>query len=156
MGGHFTLEIIMTEQLVLTLVAASVGFVSAVLFCIGGILHTSNKILLQSTPYWDFSAPVASSLAAQRAQYAIGALLLLIAFLLQVAAALASSTNPANLPRYLHTWPAIVFAVLVPIGLVAGGFSALLYKTTMRKVLRLEEERRQKEEADLKSRGSNS
>lgn len=145
----------MTEQLVLTLVAASVGFVSAVLFCIGGILNTSNKILLQSTPYWDFSAPVASSLAAQRAQYVIGALLLLTAFLLQVAASLASSTTPAALPPFLHTWPAIVFAVLVPTGLVAGGFSALLYKTTIRKVLRTEEERRQKEEADSNSRGNN-
>ena len=145
----------MTEQLVLTLVAASVGFVSAVLFCIGGILNTSNKILLQSTPYWDFSEPVASSLAAQRAQYVIGALLLLIAFLLQVAAALACSTTPADLPPYLHAWPSIVLAVLVPTGLVAGGFSTLLYKTTMRKVLRMEEERRQKEEVDLKSRGNN-
>lgn len=145
----------MTEQLVLTLVAASVGFVSAVLFCIGGILNTSNKILLQSTPYWDFSEPVASSLAAQRSQYVIGALLLVIAFLLQVAAALACATTPAALPPFLHTWTAIVFAVLVPTGLVAACFSVLLYKTTMRKVLRMEKERRQKEEADLKSRGNN-
>ena len=140
----------MTEQLVLTLVAASVGFVSAVLFCIGGILNTSNKILLQSTLYWDFSAPVASSLAAQRAQYVIGALLLVIAFLLQVAAALACSTTPAALPQYLHTWPAIVSAVLVPTGLAAAGSSVLLYKTTMRKVLRLEEERRKKEDVVVK------
>ncbi|MDO8464844.1 MAG: hypothetical protein Q7S46_06275 [Gallionella sp.] len=144
----------MTEQLVLTLVAASVGFVSAVLFCIGGILNTSNKILLQSTPYWDFSKPVASSLAAQRSQYVIGALLLVIAFLLQVAAALACSTNPANLPPFLHTWTAIVFAVLVPTGLIAAGLSVLLYKTTMRKVLRLEEARRLQDEIDSKSRGN--
>ncbi|QOJ19800.1 MAG: hypothetical protein HRU77_03300 [Gammaproteobacteria bacterium] len=138
----------MTEQLVLTIVAATVGFVSAVLFCIGGFLNTSNKILLQSTPYWDFSVPVASSLAAQRAQYVIGALLLVFAFLLQVAAALASSTTPASLPSWLHAWSAIVFAVLVPTCLVAGGLSVLLYKTTMRKVLRLEEERRQKDETE--------
>ena len=144
----------MTEQLVLTLVAASVGFVSAVLFCIGGILNSSKKILLQSTPYWDFSAPVACSLAAQRAQYVIGALLLVITFLLQVAAALACSTTPAALPQFLDTWPAIVFAVLVPTGLFAGGLSALLYKATMRKVLRLEEERRKTKEAELKSIGS--
>ena len=139
----------------LTLVAASVGFVSAVLFCIVGILNTSNKILLQSTPYCDFSKPVASSLAAQRTQDVIGALLLVIAFLLQVAAALACSTTPANLPPFLHTCPAIVFAVLAPTGLISVGLSVLLYKTTMRKVLRMEEERRQKEEAYLKSLGSN-
>lgn len=98
---------------------------------------------------------MASSLAAQRAQYVIGALLLVIAFLLQIAAALACSTTPAALPPFLHTWPAIVFAVLVPTGLVAAVSSTLLYKTTMQKVLRMEQERRQKEETDSKDRGSN-
>ena len=52
-----TLEIIMTEQLVLTLVAASVGFVAAVFFCIGNVLNSSGKILLQATPRYDFSEP---------------------------------------------------------------------------------------------------
>ena len=145
----------MTEQLVLTLVAASVGFASAIFFCIGNASNTSAKILIQATPFWDFSEPVASALAAHRAQYVVGALLLLTAFTLQVAAALASSTTLATLPQYLHTWPAIVLAVFAPTYLVAAGFSVLLYKTTMRKVLRMEEERRQKEEADLKSRGNN-
>lgn len=141
----------MTEQLALTLAAASVGFISAVFFCIGTVLNSAEKILAQSTPYWDFSLPVASSLTAQRAQYAVGALLLLASFLLQVAAALASSTTPANLPPYLHTWPAIVLSVLVPIGLVATGLSALLYKTTMRKVLHKEEELRLEREAERKN-----
>lgn len=141
----------MTEQLAFTLSAASIGFVAAVFFCVGNAMNTSSKILLQATPFWDFSEPLASSLAAQRAQYVIGALLLVASFLLQVAAALASSTTPTNLPPFLHTWTAIVFAVLVSAGLVAAGFSVLLFKTTMRKVLRLEEARRQKEEADIKS-----
>lgn len=144
----------MTEQLAVTLAAATVGFASAIFFCIGNASNTSAKILTQATPYWDFSRPVASSLAAQRAQYVIGALLLLIAFALQVAAALASSTNPVALPQWLHTWPAIVLAVLVLTSLIAAGLSALIYKTTMRKVLRREEEaRRIAKEAELKSRG---
>jgi len=124
-----------TEQLALTLAGASVGFVSAVFFCIGNAFNTAEKILLQSTPYWDFSAPVARALTAQRAQYVVGALLLVVSFLLQVAAALASSTTPAALPQSLHIWPYLVLAVLLPTGLIAGGLSALLYKTTMQKVL---------------------
>lgn len=142
----------MTEQLAITLAAASVGFVSAVFFCVGNALNTSEKILLQSTPFWDFSEPVARALTAQRAQYAVGALVLVVSFVLQVAAALASSTTPASLPQWLHTWPYLVLAVLFPAGLIASGLSTLLYKTTMQKVLRLEEERRQKEEVELKNR----
>ncbi len=133
----------MTEQLALILAAASVGFLSAVFFCIGNALNTAKKILLQSTPRWDFSAPVARALSSQRAQYVVGALLLVVSFLLQVAAALASSTTPAALPQSLSAWPYLVLAVLLTTGLIAGGLSVLLYKATMQKVIRQEEERRQ-------------
>jgi len=130
----------MTEQLALTLAAASVGFVSAVFFCIGGIFSSAKQITLQSTPFWDFNEYVARALTAQRAQFVVGALLLVVAFLLQVAAALASPTNPSCLPQLLGTWPYLVLAVLVPTGLVAVGISALLYKSTMRKVLALSQQ----------------
>jgi len=141
----------MTEQLALTLAAASVGFVSAVFFCIGGILNTSEKILTQATPRFDFMEPVAIALAAQRAQYAVGALLLVASFLLQVLAALASPTTAANLPQCLHTWPAIVVAVLLPTGMIAGGCSALLYKSTIQKVLRMSKIQTQREEDKYKN-----
>lgn len=143
----------MTEQLALTLAAASVGFVSAVFFCIGNALNSAKKIERQATPQWDFMESVARALTAQRAQYVVGALLLLVAFALQVAAALASSTNPVALPQYLHTWTHFVLAVLVPTGLIAGGLSALLYESTIREVLRLAKERQQKIEVELKKRG---
>jgi hypothetical protein len=143
----------MTEQLAITLAAATVGFVSAFFFCIGNALNTSEKILLQSTPFWDFNRPLASSLAAQRAQYVIGALLLLVAFALQVAAALASSSTPAALPLYLHTWPAIVLAVLVPSLLVASLGAWRLYERTMRKVLQQEVARREEDERLAKKQG---
>jgi hypothetical protein len=135
----------MTEQLAITLSAAAVGFASAIFFCIGNASNTSEKILIQATQFWDFSKPVASSLAAQRAQYIVGALLLLTAFALQVAASLAPSATPADLPPYLHTWLTIVLAVLVPTLLVAALAAWLLYERTMRKVLRLEAARRKKE-----------
>lgn len=130
----------MTEQLALTFIAASVGFMSAVFFCIGGVFSSAKQITLQSTPFWDFNEHVARALTAQRAQFVVGALLLVVAFLLQVAAALASATNPANLPQWLGTWPCLVLAVLVSTGLAAGGLSALLYKSTMRKILVLSQQ----------------
>ena len=125
----------MDEQLAFALSAASVGFVSAVFFCIGTVFNSAKQIMLQSTPFWDFNEHVARALTAQRAQYAIGALLLVASFLLQVTAALASPITPATLPQWLHTWPCFMLAVLIPTALVSSGCSALLYKTTMRKVL---------------------
>lgn len=127
----------MTEQLALTLSAASAGFCAAIFFCIGNALNSAKSITAQATPYWDFSEPLARALTAQRAQYVVGALLLVISFLLQVAAAVASSTTLVTLPQWLQSWPLFVLAVLVPTLLVAGGLSVLLYKVTMRKVLLL-------------------
>ncbi len=131
----------MTEQLAVTLSAASIGFLAAIFFCIGNAMNSSGKIFLQATMFYDLSEPLARSLAAQRAQYVIGALLLVISFLLQVWAALASATSPANLPQWLHTWQCLVLAVLSPSALIAGWLSWYLYNSTMRKILRLNQER---------------
>ncbi len=140
----------MTEQLVLTITATSIGFVSAVFFCIGNSMNMPSKILLQATPFWDFSEPVARALAAQRAQYVIGAMLLVVSFSLQVVAALACPTSMVILPQPISTWPYPVLFVLVLTGVIAGPASLLLYKLTINKVLRLEKERAEEE---IKKRG---
>ena len=132
----------MTEQLALTLAAASVGLVSAVFFCIGNAFNSVEKITLLSTSFWDFSEPVARALAAQRAQYVTGGLLLLASFGLQVLAAVASSTNPAILPQSLHTWPYLVLAVLVPTALVSWFGCRVLERSTIRKVLQQRQEKK--------------
>jgi len=136
----------MNEQLVFTLSAATVGFVAAIFFCISNSLNTSKKILLQATPYWDFSEPIARALASQRAQYAGGTLLLLGSFVLQVCSTLASSTVTAAIPQLLQSWPCLVFAVLILSFLFAGAFSWLLYEKTIKKVLLLAEIQRKKDE----------
>jgi hypothetical protein len=126
----------MSEQLALTLSAASVGLVSAVFFCIGNASNSVDKISLQSTPFWDFSEPVARALASQRAQYIIGGLLLLASFSLQVAAALASSTTLAALPQFLQFWPCLVLSVIAATGLLSGLACVCLDRSTINKVLR--------------------
>ena len=127
----------MSEQLTLTLAAAAVGFAVALFFCVGNVLNTARRIVDQASPRWDFSEPVARALASQRAQYVIGAVLLIAAFLLQVAAATASASAPVSLPQWLQTWHSFVLAVFLPTVVVAGLASYLLYVFTTRKVLRL-------------------
>ena len=125
----------MNEQLALTLAASTVGVLSAVFFCIGSAFNSTAKIIVQSGTYWDFNESLVRSLAAQRAQYVVGGLLLLAAFALQVLAALASSARPSNLPQWLDTWPCIVLAVLLPLGLLSWFGCVALERSTIRKVL---------------------
>jgi hypothetical protein len=139
----------MTEQLALTLTAASVGLVSAVFFCIGNALNSVEKITLQSSMFWDFSEPVARALASQRAQYVTGGLLLLASFALQVLAALASSTNSVCLPQWLHTWPYLVLTVLVPTGLVSYFGCLFLDRLTIKKVLLRHQEKEAAQEKTI-------
>lgn len=135
----------MTEQLALTLAASVVGVLSAVFFAIGNAFNSTKKIIDQSGTWWDFNESLARSLAAQRAQYVTGGLLLLAAFGLQVLAALASSTNAANLPQWLDTWQRLVPAVLLPLGLVSWLGCATLERITIRKVLRAHSTRAKQE-----------
>ena len=125
----------MTNQMALILTAATVGFVAAIFFCVGNVLNSPSQITAQATPYWDFSEPLARSLAAQRAQYVIGALLLLVSFGLQIAATQASATTSVSLPQLMQPWLNIVLVVFLSTSLIAGGCSYLLYKSTIKEVL---------------------
>lgn len=140
----------MTEQTAFALAASTVGLVSAIFFCIGNATNSVEKITRQSSTFWDFSESVARALAAQRAQYVTGGLLLLTSFALQVLATVASSTNLAGLPQWLHTWPSLVFAVLVPTALVSWLFCRTIYRATIGKVLQRHQEQLAAQEMEAK------
>lgn len=136
----------MSEQLGYAIVAASIGFISALMFCIGSVLNFPRQILEQATPFWDFSEPVARSLAAQRSQYLVGALLLVVAFAIQITAALASPSNQITLPIGMEKWYWLVVVTLLPTGLAAIVLAKLIYRTTVAQVLALAGEQRRAEE----------
>lgn len=127
----------MTSQDAVTLSAASVGFVAAVFFCIGNFMNTSESIFKQSRPFNDISKPIAHALSAQRAQYVVGALLLVIAFLLQVLAVVASKETAEYLPQRLHFWPYLVLSAVSLSLLIAVCLSRLLRGATVRGIWRL-------------------
>jgi hypothetical protein len=138
----------MSEQLALTLTAASVGLVSAIFFCISGVLNSVERIAEQTTTYWDYSEPLVQSLASQRAQYAVGGLLLLVAFALQVMAALASSTTISGLPQWLSTWPRLLPTVVVPTTLISWFVCGALERVIVKKVLQRHRDLDAKAEAE--------
>jgi hypothetical protein len=107
----------------LTIIAASVGFVSAIFFSFGSISTGPEEICLQSTPYWDFSEPVARALSAQRAQNIVGSIFLVIAFLLQIAAVVVPSSVSSPLPQRLRNWFALVLSVFL-IAISTGFFAS--------------------------------
>ena len=79
----------MSQQLLLTLIAASVGFVASICFAYASAFTSKEKLVAVSKSYWDFNLVFAQSAVAQATQYLVGALLLFASFLLQIAAVLA-------------------------------------------------------------------
>lgn len=126
----------MTLQTAITLSAASVGFCAAIFFCIGNAFNSPKQIINQASTYWDFNESLALALAAQRAQYVTGAMLLVISFCLQVVAIQASSSTSVGLPQWLQFWLYLVLLVFLTVMLLAGATSAFLYRKTKRKIKR--------------------
>ena len=76
-------------------IASVSGFVASICFCIGAISTRPQQIKKMSAGMvWGTNQALSEALASQSAQYAIGGLLLVVSFLLQVAAV---SVDPATL-----------------------------------------------------------
>ena len=118
----------MTEQLLLTLVAASLGFVASVCFAYASAFTSKAKLVAVSKTYWDFNLVFAQAAVAQSTQYLVGSLLLFFSFALQIAAVLASATNLIMLPQVLNYWLNIVICSLVLFGSLAYFTCYILYK----------------------------
>lgn len=129
----------MTTQTTYNIIALTIGFCSAVFFCIGNIINSPRKIKLQSTPFWDFSEPLAQALTAQRAQYIVGALLLVISFCLQILATQASPDSESILPQQLHIWLYLCLVVFFWVAPLSALFSYYIYRSTLKKVKEMQE-----------------
>ena len=118
----------MNEQLAYTLLAAGIGFVAAIFLCVGTALLRHKTMIVLATSYWDYNKEHATAIVSQSAQYAVGGLLLVVSFLLQVVAALASPTNLLSLHPVLANACIFVLAIL----LLAGASALGLYKLLLR------------------------
>ena len=131
----------MTEQLMLSLLAASTGFIAAFFFCFGAAFTTYKTIASICSTYFNYSEDLARALIYQSTQYLIGGIFLILSFGLQVAAILASPTNLILLPSILQSAFGLILSALFLIGGFAYGLYILLLKIRLKKILpKLEEE----------------
>ena len=95
----------MSWQSLLSVIAASVGFVSGIWLCVGAAFIKPRRIVQADDASWGAKPGIAGALISQSAEYLAGGLLLAVAFGIQVAAALAPSANiQAPCPILLTGW----------------------------------------------------
>lgn len=105
----------MSWQSLLSVIAASVGFVSGIWLCFGAALVTPERIVKADDQSWKADPGIAETLISQSAEYLAGGLLLAVAFGIQIAAALAPTANlQGQCQGLLSGW------VVVPASLVAS------------------------------------
>lgn len=117
-------------QSLLSVIAASVGFVSGVWLCFGAALVTPASIVKADDQSWNSDPDIAGALISQSAEYLAGGLLLVVAFGTQIAAALAPTTNLQwQYQGLLSGW------VVVPASLVASALVSYPLYVSRRKYL---------------------
>jgi hypothetical protein len=118
----------MTEQIALNLSSACFGFMAAVYFCVGSAFTNKKKIVAISMAYYGYNLDFAKATTSQSTQYAIGGLLLIVSFLLQVVATQASTTNLIiQNPTFLQT-----LCLVVLLSLCIGLLTLCFYKLTIK------------------------
>ena len=87
--------------------------------CVGSAFTSSAKLAELSGTYWDYHPPQARAFVAQTSQYSVGAPLLVIAFFLQIGAALVAPERTALLPEFVDS-PAPFLSACAAVAWVAS------------------------------------
>ena len=126
----------MSEQAIYSIAAACFGFVSALFFGVGSAFVSQSKTVAMSGTYYSFNVALAEALVSQSAQYAVGALLLVVSFVLQVLAVPASQAiHQWRCPVLASAW-LLVPSFLAPIGVSTFYLCRWLTKWRLEKVIK--------------------
>ena len=130
---RYSIEILVSASLLITLSAAIIGFVASVCFCIGAFFTKPQNIKNMSAGMvWGTNEALSLSIASQSAQYKTGGLFLVVSFILQIVATLMSSTNqPAQ--NLISLNPLLI--VLLVLSLSAGA-AYLIYCCTKKRLVK--------------------
>jgi hypothetical protein len=118
----------MTASLAYTLAASGTGIVSALWFCLGSVFTTPKAIAEISMSRWDYHEAHADAIIAQSAQYSVGAPLLVIAFLLQVLAAIVDPACYLDVPVFMSSPLNFLLSIIFPV----YALSFLLYRLILK------------------------
>lgn len=108
-----TLERMTDLPTALNIASIAVGFVAGVCFCIGSATTKPKTIALASASIIGANPALMRSFSMQRSQYIVGALSLIVSFLLQAAAALVPKDIPLPLPPFFQEPLALLLSVLL-------------------------------------------
>lgn len=104
----------MVLALLLNVLGLCIGLMSALFFSVGAITMSPAKIQKVSASYWDANEHWGDSLADQRADYIVGAFLLLLSFSLQLVGSLIPPTvEVAFLLSISHAGIAIAATIMI-------------------------------------------
>ena len=124
----------MNLQNILSISSASAGFVAAIWFCVGTVSQTPAAIREKAATKWGSNLEVKKALCAQHAEYLVGAIVLSLAFLLQLFATQSYSYNIA-LPECLNDarWLALTEVLLLIVA--SWPTKQIIYVRTLRAAL---------------------
>ena len=118
----------MTTALALTLASAAIGIIAGLWFCVGSVFTPPETLAELATSYWDYHPTHAQVIVEQSAQYSVGAPLLVLAFVLQVVAALLpAQTTALWLSLAMHPLLFLTFSALI-----AWALSFVAYRLLVR------------------------
>lgn len=104
----------MQADRLLNLTSAAVGLSSGGFFCLGTVCQRHAELAALAETRWNYNLDVARALADQHSRYLAGAVLLLVAFVLQAFAATGSIGGCIPLPIWLESpWRLLIGAFLV-------------------------------------------
>ena len=121
----------------LSILGASIGAMSAMFFAVGALFSSAKDIYEITSMRWDVNQHWADSIAAQRADYIVGAILLLLSFVSQLAANLVPADAAPLLFQPLGCAIAEIVAALVAVlacSLFLRNANALATRERLRKM----------------------
>jgi hypothetical protein len=104
----------MQADRLLNFTSAAVGFSSGLFFCLGTVRQRYSEIAAVAESRWNYNLDLARSLTDQHSRYLTGAVLLVIAFILQAVSATGSLAGYVRLPNCLESpWLILLGTFLV-------------------------------------------
>ena len=142
----------MTADKFLNIFSACLGFIAAMYFAVGMLRMSAEDVWRTVRSHWDINEHQLRSVAAQRAEYIVGATYLLLSFSLQLSANLVPLALDPLLFQPFGCAIAEMFAALALLLVISTVARCSILQSTVTKVLQLHAEADAKTQLELELR----